>query len=210
MSIPAQLESRYPHPFGRSLELRRPPLCPEIHLWLIGDDIDLEADCRELRDGEGAPYWAFCWGAGQALARFLLDRPGEVAGLRVVDLGSGSGVVAIAAALAGARSVVAVDTDPAASRAVRTNALENGARIDTSDRVPDDWDVLLAADVLYEASMRDWLIELAAPERRVIVADPERTQAPRLGVEPFARFDARTFPDVDSPMRRAAVFELGV
>ena len=82
-------------------------------------------------------------------------------------------------------------------------------RIDTRDDLPDDWDVLLAADVLYEASVRDRLIELAAPGRRVMVADPERPSAPRFGVERLARYDVRTFPDVDSPMRSAAVFELG-
>ena len=69
--------------FRQALVLRRLPLCPEIRLWLLGDEVDLEAECRELHDGEAPPYWAFCWGSGQALARFLLDHPEEVRGRRV-------------------------------------------------------------------------------------------------------------------------------
>ena len=113
-------------PFGNEIALRRPPLCPEIALWLIDGQVDLEAECRGLHEGESPPYWAFCWGSGQALARWLLDHPDEVRGRRVVDFGSGSGVAGIAAAMAGAREVVAVDVDPAARAAV----LAEGADLD--------------------------------------------------------------------------------
>jgi predicted nicotinamide N-methyase len=98
--------------FGSRLDRRRPPLCPELELWLLGDDVDLEAACEELADGEAPPFWAFCWGSGQALARHLLDRPEIVRGKRVVDLGSGSGIAGLAAARAGAAHVLALDLDP--------------------------------------------------------------------------------------------------
>jgi predicted nicotinamide N-methyase len=61
--------------FGRALSLRHPRACPEIALWLIDDGVDLEAACEALTEGEAPPYWAFCWGSGQLLARFVLDHP---------------------------------------------------------------------------------------------------------------------------------------
>jgi predicted nicotinamide N-methyase len=196
--------------FGRPLELCRLPLCPEIRVWLLAGDIDLEQSCRDLRDCQPPPYWAFCWGSGQALARFLLDHPHEVRERRVVDFGAGGGVVAIAAALAGARSVVAVDSDAAARCAVIANAAANGAELEVAERVPDAWDVLLASDVIYEGANRDWLLGLRAPGRCVIVSDPERPSSPPLPLpmQLLDRVEVRTLPDVDSPMRSAAVFRL--
>ena len=205
LSDPAVLELR---PFGRALTLHRLPLCPEIRLWLLGDDVDLEAECRELHELEAPPYWAFCWGSGQALARFLLDHPAEVQGRHVVDLGAGSGVVAIAAAKAGARSVLAVDTDPDALRAVRINAALNRVPVEVAERLPDVCDVVLASDILYESEQRDWLLELARGSPSVLVSDPERPSGPHLGIEPLTRMSVRTLPDVDSPMRAAAIFRL--
>jgi predicted nicotinamide N-methyase len=148
---------------------------PLAHLFVAskGDDVDLEAECRELHELEAPPYWAFCWGSGQALARFLLDHPAEVRHRRVVDLGTGSGVVAIAAAKAGARSVLAIDTDPEALAAVRINAALNHVCVEVAERLPDAWDVVLASDILYESEHRDWLLELARGSPRVLVSDPE-------------------------------------
>jgi predicted nicotinamide N-methyase len=194
--------------FGQPLVSRRPPLCPEIDLWLVGDDLDLENDCRHLGDCQPPPYWAFCWGSGQALARFLLDRPDDVRGRCVVDFGSGCGVAAIGAALAGAREVVAVDLDPAARAATRENAARNGARVDVSSAIPDDWDILLAADVLYEGPNLERLMALRGAGRAVLVSDPGRASSPRLPVEPVARYAVQTLPDVDSPLRSAAVYRL--
>jgi predicted nicotinamide N-methyase len=197
-----------PRAFRRGLALRRLPLCPEIQLWLLGDDVDLEEECRELHEAEAPPYWAFCWGSGQALARFLLDHPAEVRDRRVVDLGTGSGVVAIAAAQAGARSVWAIDSDPAALRAARTNAAINCVALEVGQQPPDAWDVLVASDILYEAETRDRLLSLADRSLSVLVSDPERPSSPRLGIAPLIRLDARTVPDVDSPIRTAAIFRL--
>jgi predicted nicotinamide N-methyase len=193
--------------FGRHLALRRPALCPEFELWLLDDEVDLEGGCQELLDGEAPPYWAFCWGSGQALARFVLDRPATLRGLRVVDFGAGSGVAGIAAGLAGAASVVAVDTDPDALTAASCNAECNGVDLQTRRSLPGDWDLLLASDVLYEPGHLARLQALARPDRPVWLSDPERPSSPRLDPEARARYAVRTLPDVDSPADSAAVFE---
>lgn len=194
--------------FGTRLDRRRPPLCPELELWLLGDEVDLEAACEELGEGEAPPFWAFCWGSGQAVARYLLDRPEIVRGRRVVDLGAGSGIAGLAAARAGAAHVVANDLDPQARRATELNAALNGLEVETSAGVPDDWDLMLAADVLYETGLRAWVLGAATPERRVLLADPERAGTPRLEQEAFARLAATTFPDVDSPQTEVALYWL--
>ena len=82
---------------GSRLSPRVLPLCPELSLWLLGDDVDLHQRVSEVFEIETAPYWAFCWGSGQALARYLLDHPELVRGRDVVDFGAGCGVAAIAA-----------------------------------------------------------------------------------------------------------------
>ncbi|MFO0688544.1 MAG: 50S ribosomal protein L11 methyltransferase [Myxococcota bacterium] len=196
----ARLEARL-GAFGARLALQRPPLCPELELWLMSGDVDLEAGCEELALGEAPPYWAFCWGSGQALARYLLDHPEQVRGRRVVDLGTGSGVAAIAAARAGAASVVAVDIDPTARRAAELNAAHNGVAIETSADVPESFDLLLAADVLYETGLRGFVFEVARRRGPCLLADPRRTGTPPVDFPLIASFEACTLPDVDSPRR---------
>jgi predicted nicotinamide N-methyase len=207
MSNPEAIPERV---LGRYLEPQSPPLLPELRLWLVSGQVDLNARCQELLEEGRAPYWAFCWGAGQALARHVLDHPERVRGRHVVDFGAGSGVVGIAAALAGASRVSAVDSDDTARRMLGHNARLNGVALDVSPGLPEDWDALLAADVLYEPALASWLLELSHshPRRRVLVADPERPGNARLGVAPLYRLDARCFPDVDAPTCNAAVFEL--
>lgn len=194
--------------FGRRLALRRPPLCPELELWLLDDDVDLEGGCEQLREDDAPPFWAFCWGSGQALARFVLDHPERVRDKRVVDLGCGSGIVALAAARAGAADVVAVDVDPVARRAAALNAGHNEVVIRTAARAPGTWDLMLAADVLYETGLRDWLVGPARDAGPLLVADPERTGTPRLDFPVVARIAACTLPDVDSPRRSACLLEI--
>ncbi|MEO1935413.1 MAG: 50S ribosomal protein L11 methyltransferase [Myxococcales bacterium] len=188
--------------------MRRPPLIPEFQLWLLGDDVDLESGCAELTEGEVPPYWAFCWGAGQALARFVLDHSERVRGKRILDLGTGSGVVALAAARAGAKEVIALDLDPVSRQAVELNAVANDLEVVTASAVPQEWDLMLAADVLYETGLRDWVLNVARVTAPILLADPERTGTPRLPFPMLERFDARTFPDVDSPQRSVALYEL--
>ncbi len=144
------------------------------------------------------PFWAFAWAGGQALARYILDNPGVAAGRRVVDFASGSGLVAIAAARAGARHVLASDLDPFALHAVRLNALANGV----GDRVEalgtdligtaPEADLILAADVFYErdlaGAVTGWLTGLQAQGRRVLIGDPGRAYLPREDLECLASY----------------------
>jgi predicted nicotinamide N-methyase len=193
--------------FGARLAPHRPPLCPELELWLIDDEVDLEAGCEALAEGAAPPYWAFCWGSGQALARYLLDRPETVAGRSVVDLGCGSGIAGLAATRAGARKVMAIDLDPLARMATRLNAARNGLEIETPSELPATWDLMLAADVIYETGLREWLLGEARTRGSILLADPQRTGTPRLELPELARFEARTLPDVDSP-RTSVVLHL--
>jgi len=194
--------------FGTRLDRRRPPLCPEFELWLLGEGVDLEGGCEELADGEAPPFWAFCWGSGQALARYLLDHPERVRGLRVVDLGTGSGIVALAAARAGARKVVALDLDPLSRRAARRNADLNRLEIETASKAPATWDLMLAADVLYETGLRDWVLGEARERGPILLADPQRTGTPRIDFPELMRIPSHTFPDVDSPQKNVVLYDI--
>src|SRR5262249_7539388 len=133
------------------------------------------------------PYWAFAWAGGQALARYLLDAPDNVAGMRVLDLGSGSGLSAIAAARAGAASVLAVDIDPVALAAIALNAAANGVAVPTSaedllDRAPGPFDVVLVGDLFYERALAErverFIDAAAAAGALVLIGDPRRNYFP--------------------------------
>ena len=193
---------------GSALRVRTLPLCPELRLWLLHDDVDLNARAQDILQGGPAPYWAFCWGAGQALARFLLDRPQLVRGKRVVDFGAGSAVAGIAAACAGASSVTAVDIDPVALRIAHCNAELNAITLSTAAAMPNDWDVLLASDVLYETGNEHWLAHAANSGRELLLSDPLRHGTPRPGLEVVAEYQVRTLPDVDYPVQRALIHRL--
>jgi predicted nicotinamide N-methyase len=193
---------------GSVLTPRSLPLCPELRLWLLGDDVDLSTRVSELFAIETAPYWAFCWGSGQALARYVLDHPEHVRDRVVADFGSGSGVCAIAAARAGARLVFAVDSDPFALRAIPENARLNHVQIETVASMPARFDVLLASDVLYEVGNRELLEAHASEGRTVIVSDPQRAQCPRLSPQPVCSYDVETVPNVDAPSRNAVIYLL--
>jgi predicted nicotinamide N-methyase len=195
---------------GSVLTPRSLPLCPELRLWLLGDDVDLSTRVSELFSIETAPYWAFCWGSGQALARFVLDHPQHVRGRVVADFGAGSGVCAIAAAKAGAKAVFAVDTDPLALRAVSENARLNGVEVHTVSSLPDAFDVLLASDVLYELGNRERLEQVARAGCAVIVSDPQRVHHQRLELEPVCSYDVETVHNVDAPCKHAVVYDLSV
>ncbi len=193
---------------GQYLAPRRPPLVPELELWLVAGHVDLNARCAELLAGGYAPYWAFCWGSGQALARYVLDHPQIVGGKVIVDFGAGSAVVALAAARAGASRVIAVDIDPKARAFAALNAARNGLTVETSASVPAQWDVLFAADVLYEEPIASWLQACAREGGLVYVSDPHRHGAPRLAREPLLSMRATTCPDVDYPICNAFIHRL--
>jgi predicted nicotinamide N-methyase len=163
-----------------TLTLLPVPLAPEISLRLLGEPVGLfDLAGGEFRSDEPPPFWAFVWAGGQALARYVLDHPEVVAGKRVHDLATGSGVVAIAAAKAGAAAVSVSDLDPAAVAAAMRNAEENGVEI--VDGEP-PVDVVLAGDVFYSptvaAEMTGRLRKARRDSADVLVGDPGRGYFP--------------------------------
>ena len=145
-------------------------------------------------------YWVFCWASGQVLARLLLEQPQWVRGKRVLDFGCGSGVVAIAAALAGAAEVIACDIDPDALAATSANAELNGACIKVTDDyygIDGDIDLIVVADVLYDKSNFPWLDRFVKRSPQVLVAD---SRVKNFDYPPFRqidRFQSCTLPDLD-------------
>lgn len=193
---------------GSRLAPRQLTLCPELSLWLLGDDVDLQQRVSEVFAIETAPYWAFCWGSGQALARYVLDHPELVAGLDVVDFGAGCGVAAIAALKAGARSATAVDLDRHALAACQRNAELNRVELAVQRELPPHYQVLLASDVLYEPGNRAFLQALRELGKTVLVSDPLRRDNPRLELTPCCRYQVTTMPDVDYPVSSAVIYHL--
>jgi predicted nicotinamide N-methyase len=183
--------------------LRPVPGLPGIRLHLADEATSLwQATETALgRTGLPIPFWAFAWSGGLALARFVDDHPGVVRGLTVLDFATGSGLVAIAAARAGAASVTAVDIDPFAEAAVELNAKANAVRLeyvgrDLLDEAPPDVDLLLAADTWYEGPLGErvypWLLDAAARGIRVLVGDPGRLYLPSAGLEEIATYEVET------------------
>ncbi len=192
------------------------PLAPELALWQATELTPLwRATASELHAWDDSPYWAFPWAGGQALARHLLDRPALVRGLRVLDFATGSGLVAIAAARAGAARVVAVDVDPFCRAAVALNAALTGVVVPfrAEDPLPaplPDCDVVLAGDVFYEralaAASAAWFAALAARGTLVLAGDAGRAYAPAAGFTEVAAHDVPTTVEIeDAPVRRARV-----
>jgi predicted nicotinamide N-methyase len=167
------------------------PLVPEISLYLIAQPVGLfDLTGGEFRSDEPPPFWAFVWAGGQALARYLLDHPGMVAGRRVHDLATGSGIVAIAAARAGAAEVTATDVDPAAVAAAHHNAAANGLTLATDPA--DEADVLVAGDVFYSPAVAPAMTALLRAargrDRTVLVGDPGRGYFPVRLFEQVAEY----------------------
>jgi predicted nicotinamide N-methyase len=208
-----------------------PPLVPEIMLHLANRVTPLWHATEAALDENGldAPYWAFAWAGGQALARYLLDNRAVVAGRRVLDIGAGSGVAAIAAAQAGAAAVTAGDTDPFAAAAITLNAALNHVTVEvTADDLlgrPNSgwpnpgwpnpgWDVVMAGDVCYQRNMAAqftaWLKTLAADGAHVLLADPDRAYRPQDGLTRVAHYDVPTSREIeDSDVKGATVWRIG-
>jgi predicted nicotinamide N-methyase len=201
--------------------LRPVPHAPEISLHVADEATTLWQRTEEELEQIGLPppFWAFAWAGGQALARYVLDNPGLVAGRRVVDFASGSGLCAIAAARAGAHHVLASDLDPFALAAIPLNAEANGVadRIaatgeDLLTAVP-NCDVLLAADVFYERDLAGavtaWLGEARAQGRTVLIGDPGRTYLPRDRLTCLATYEVPVSRSLeDSEIKRSHVWQL--
>jgi predicted nicotinamide N-methyase len=182
------------------------PLLPELHLHLAADDAGLwDSTGGAYRSDQPPPFWAFAWPGGIALARYLLDHAEAVRGRRVVDLASGSGVVAIAASLAGALAVRAVDVDPAAITAIGLNAEANDVRVEPiigeAAANLDDAEIILVGDGFYTgpvaASMTRLLAGAARGGAQALVGDPGRGFLPRRLFDQLAEYAVPVRPALE-------------
>ena len=196
-----------------------PSHVPELQLHLADDAVTLwqltEEQLGEL--GLPPPFWAFAWAGGQALARYVLDHPKIVHGQSVLDVASGSGLVAIAAIKAGAGSALAVDIDSFAAHAAVLNAALNNVDLQTSDAdpvgQPTQADIILVGDLFYDRDLAprvlDWLIALHRDGKTVLIGDPGRTYLPRDKLDQIAAYDIPVTRALeDSEVKRAAVWKL--
>ena len=176
------------------------PFVPEIILRTAADPYEL----WEQTGSEAPPFWAFPWAGGQGLARYVLDHPGVVAGKRVLDVASGSGLVAIAAALAGAREVTATDIDPSALNAIVVNAEANGVAVevrslDLTSAGPVTEEVVLAADIFYDRDVAPHALAFAQRARETgaeaLISDPGRAFIP---VEALTEVERHEVPVIKS------------
>ena len=200
--------------------LQAPPLTPEIVLHLASESMPIwlktEEELGEMN--VPPPYWAFAWAGGQALARFVLDNPQLATGKTVIDVGAGSGIVAIAAARAGARTVQAFDLDHLAVAAIRLNADANKVSLAVSSQdilagPAPGCELLLVGDLFYErelASRVFSLIETAAARGAdVLVGDPRRSYFPVERFEQVAAYEVPVTRELeDAEIKRTAVWRL--
>lgn len=195
------------------------PHAPEISLHVAEEATELwqKTEDELAVIGLPPPFWAFAWAGGQALARYLLDQPDIVAGRRVLDFASGSGLVAIAAARGGARLVEACDIDGFAEAAIGINAAANGVLVTSrcEDLIGRDesWDVVCAGDVCYERAMAEqviaWLSGLSARGATVLIGDPGRSYLPRSRLEALATYEVPVTRALeDAEIKRSSVWRL--
>lgn len=194
------------------------PHVPEIRLHLASEAHELwlktEDELQEI--GLPPPFWAFAWAGGQGLARYVLDHPDAVTGKRVLDFASGSGLVAIAAAKAGAASVLAVDIDPWARTAVLMNAAVNDVLLQFSSEnivgTKIDADVLLAGDVFYDRSFAErltpWFAALMDQGVKILVGDPGRDYLPKERLQACATYQVPVTRALeDSDVKKTTVWQ---
>lgn len=204
----------------RHTQLRPVPGLEEIRLHLVDDVLALwHAVQIEQGDPDPAlPFWAIAWAGGLAIARYLREHPEVVAGRRVFDLASGSGLCAIAAAQAGAADVTAADVDPYAAAAIGLNARANGCRVavlqrDVLDLDTPDVDVILVGDSCYEAALAarllPWLQRARSSSVNVLLGDPGRRYLPLDALVELAAYDVRTTSELDDlKLRQGRVYAL--
>ncbi|MBN1096927.1 methyltransferase [Blastococcus sp. TML/C7B] len=214
-SVPASFIRAHTRP-------ERPSLVPEVQLLVAADVVALwEAMAVEQgRTAQEPPFWAAAWPGGQALARYVLDHPELVAGRTVLDLGAGSGLVAVAAVVAGAGRVIASEIDPFGRAAIPENAALNGVSGiepvgDLLGEAPPAVDVVLAGDVCYDRTMTEQVLPFLEAARaagaEVLVGDPGRPYLPHDRLTEAAVHD---IPDGDASaagparVRRTTVWRL--
>ena len=197
----------------RHTRLRPVPGLEEIRLHLADEVLPLwRAVQVETGDPDAAlPYWAFAWAGGLAIGRHLREHPDAVAGQRVFDLGSGSGLCAIAALHAGAEEVIGADIDPFAVAAIALNARANGHRLtvvhrDVLDEETPAVDVILAGDCWYESGLAErvqpWLRRALGRGIDVLVGDPGRRYLPTDELLELAAYDVRTTTELEDMDRK--------
>jgi predicted nicotinamide N-methyase len=195
------------------------PHVPEIRLHLAHEAIALwlktEDELAEM--GLPPPFWAFAWAGGQALARYVLDHPDIVARKRVLDFASGSGLVGIAAAKAGAKHVLCADIDAFATSAIALNAEANGVVVEPVGRdlvgEAGDWEIILAGDILYEqglaARVIAWLEAEQARGAMVLIGDPGRSYMPREKLTALATYEVPVVGALeDNEIKKTSVWKL--
>ena len=197
-----------------------PPLVPEIRLHLASEITPLwqATEAFLAREQLPPPYWAFAWAGGQALARHVLDHPELVRGKHVLDFGAGAGLLALAAAKAGAVHATAAEIDPVAAAAIGLNAALNGlaVAVETAEvigRFPVPWQVVLVGDMCYERPLAErltaWLRRLAGTDALVLLGDPGRAYLPKEGLTALARYAVPVPLDLeDRTMREGVVWRL--
>ena len=196
------------------------PLVPEIRLHLAEESVPI---WQKTEDELGEtnvppPYWAFAWAGGQALARYVLDNPILMAGMRVLDLGAGSGLTAIAAMRAGAASVLANDIDAFALAACHLNSRANGVVVATSGAdllagAPEGYDVILVGDLFYERQLADKVLEFIEAAAKngavVLVGDPQRTYFPKDRFQRVAEYSVPVTRELEDVLvKKTAVWRV--
>jgi len=196
-------------------------LVPEIRLYQASEPMSVWQHTERAtgRTGLDPPFWAVAWAGGQALARYLLDHPEAVTGRHVIDVASGSGLVAIAAVMAGAAAVTAYDIDPLAATAIMANAEANGVAIPAactdvlSGLPPDGTDLVLVADAFYERDLAAQVLRFAersqARGAAVLAGDFGRAYLPRARLVPLASYDVSGLGALeDADVKRTTVWTL--
>lgn len=184
-----------------------------LQLWLIDpSNMQRQMDPQETqRLLDNPPYWSFAWASGLALAEWILENPEQVQGKRVIDVGAGSGIVALAAKLAGAKTAVACDLDPSALQACRANAQLNQIELDYSADLfneSEPYDLLFAADVLYDAENLPLLNRFPEFAEHIIIADSRQRDFQHPRFSKIHILYGETLPDLGEPeeFRQVSVY----
>ncbi len=220
MTAGPQTEEDYAPFIAANTTLLAPPHVPEIRLHLAEESLPIwqktEEELGEMN--VPPPCWAFAWAGGQALARYLLDNPDEVRGKTVLDLGTGSGLTAIAAMKAGASSVLAADIDRMALSSARLNAAANRVTITTTEEdllqdLPGTFGAVLVGDLFYERELAKRVLAFIAAAQakgaRVLVGDPQRSYFPKERFKLVAEYQVPVTRELeDALVKRTAVWAL--
>jgi predicted nicotinamide N-methyase len=202
----------------QNTQLLAPPLVPEINLHLAAESLPIWQKTEEELGQMNVPppYWAFAWAGGQAVARYLLDNPEICRNRTVLDLGSGSGISAIAAAKAGAAEVLASDIDPLALAAIELNAAANGTSIETTgsdvlSKFEQRAGVIVIGDLFYERELADRVIAFVeyakAASSVVLIGDPQRSYFPRERFEKLIQYQVPVTRELeDMEIKQTAVW----